>query len=261
MCWWKSPSNSGCGERQERTMDLVLVSITAVSLALAIAMGLIVLKLLAEERRRSDARVALLEAAAVPEPEFDPYDPLSPADLASRLREDAPTGDLFAVPDAQPLWGRRLGVAAAVAVVLVAGAYAAAWIGGGDGAGAAQARGARPLELLALTHVQEEGVLRISGTVHNPRGGSAVTQVSATAVLLAADGTFLASGRGALDYATLAPGDESQFVVAVPVKGPVGRYRVGFRGADGSVVAHVDRRGGGQSARILGTEGSRPWAR
>ena len=32
------------------------------------------------------------------------------------------------------------------------------------------------------------------------------------------------------------------FVIAVPVSGTVARYRVGFRAADGSVIAHVDRR-------------------
>jgi hypothetical protein len=29
----------------------------------------------------------------------------------------------------------------------------------------------------------------------------------------------------------------------VPVKGPVARYRVGFRTEDGRVLPHVDRRG------------------
>ena len=72
----------------------------------------------------------------------------------------------------------------------------------------------------------------------------------ATAFAFAADGTFLASGRAPLDFTTLAPGDESPFVVTVPVKGEVARYRVGFRSADGRVVAHVDRRGGGAIARV-----------
>jgi hypothetical protein len=34
------------------------------------------------------------------------------------------------------------------------------------------------------------------------------------------------------------------------VKGEVARYRVGFRGEDGRVIAHVDRRTGGAIARV-----------
>jgi hypothetical protein len=40
----------------------------------------------------------------------------------------------------------------------------------------------------------------------------------------------------------LAPGDESPFVVAVPVTEAVARYRIGFRGEDGRVIAHIDKR-------------------
>jgi len=67
------------------------------------------------------------------------------------------------------------------------------------------------------------------------------------------------TGRAPLDYVTLAPGDESSFVVKVPVRGPIARYRVGFRAADGTVVAHVDRRTPGSSARNTGSSGSAPW--
>ena len=33
------------------------------------------------------------------------------------------------------------------------------------------------------------------------------------------------------------------FVISVPVTAPVARYRVGFRGEDGRIIGHVDRRG------------------
>ena len=78
--------------------------------------------------------------------------------------------------------------------------------------------------------------------MRNPRSGVLQAQVFATAILFGPDGNFLTSGRAALDFTSLAPGDESPFVVAVPVTGTVARYRVGFRAADGSVIAHVDRR-------------------
>ena len=41
---------------------------------------------------------------------------------------------------------------------------------------------------------------------------------------------------------SLAPGDDSPFVVSVPVTAAVARYRIGFRGEDGRVIAHVDKR-------------------
>ena len=96
-----------------------------------------------------------------------------------------------------------------------------------------------PLQLLSLRHNQEEGRLVITGLVQNPRAGLPLSKVIATAFLFSADGTFLASGRAPLDFSTLAAGDESPFVLTVPVKAPVARYRVGFRGEDGRVIAHT----------------------
>ena len=56
------------------------------------------------------------------------------------------------------------------------------------------------------------------------------------------NGDFLTSSRAPLDLSTLAPGDESPFVISVPIEGEVSRYRIGFRTEAGAVVAHVDRR-------------------
>ncbi len=53
---------------------------------------------------------------------------------------------------------------------------------------------------------------------------------------------FLSSSRAPLDFMTLTPGEESPFVVNVPVTGQVARYRVGFRTEDGHVLPHVDKR-------------------
>jgi hypothetical protein len=55
-------------------------------------------------------------------------------------------------------------------------------------------------------------------------------------------GALLASGQALLDVTALGPGDDSPFVVSVPVSGAVARYRIGFRGEDGRVIAHVDKR-------------------
>lgn len=242
-------------------MDLVLVSITAVSLVLAIAMGLIVLKLLREERLRSEARAALLAAATASEPSLELRPASTPPGTRPRLDDAAPAGELFAVAETESPWLRRAGVAAALAVFVAVAAFALTR-GGTPPAGGTNAAIAQhpPLELLALDHVQQNGVLTITGTVRNPGTAPPAAHVAASAFLFAPDGTFLTSGRAALDYATLAPGDQSQFVINVPVTRPVGRYRVGFRGADGQVVAHVDRRAG-ESASNAGSSGSTPWVR
>jgi hypothetical protein len=98
------------------------------------------------------------------------------------------------------------------------------------------------LELMSLRDARQNGTLTITGLVQNPRGGAALSHVVVTAFAFDAKGSFLASGRAPLDYTTLQPGEESPFVVTVPVPDTVARYRIGFRGDDGRVIAHVDRR-------------------
>jgi hypothetical protein len=117
---------------------------------------------------------------------------------------------------------------------------------------------ALPLELLTLSHTQQPSGLTISGTVYNPRGATPVSQVFAAAVLFGPDGNFLTSARAPLDFTTLGPGQESPFVVTIPVAGVVARYRVGFRAADGSVIAHVDRRADATAAQNAPSGGT-PW--
>jgi hypothetical protein len=240
-------------------MDAVLVSITALSLILAIAMGVILFNLLREERRRSDARVALLLAAADPiEPEPSPVD----VDLADNPAVNgASTGDqLFAAREDASPWPRRLVVAASLAACVGVAGYVV--LPRGSRAPARPAFGATtaPLELLTLGHSQTADALTITGLVHNPRQGSALKQVTATAFLFGEGRTLLASGRANIDFMTLGPGEDSPFVIKVAVTGVVTRYRVGFRGADGAVIAHVDRRGDGTSARHAASSGSAPWA-
>jgi hypothetical protein len=85
-----------------------------------------------------------------------------------------------------------------------------------------------------------------------------LSKVAATALVFAADGSFLASGRAPLDFTVLRPGDESGFVITVPVNAPVARYRIGFRGEDGHVIGHVDRRTGSTLAiGAIGTAAAR----
>jgi hypothetical protein len=210
-------------------------------------MGLIVFKLLREERQRSDARVSLLAAAAAPEVSL----PLRHGEAAPMPASGdvAARSELFAVAESESPWLRRAGVAAALAAIVALSGYALTR--GADSGTAfppAVAQGA-PLELLALSHVLQDGLLTVTGTVQNPRSGDRAAHLVARAFVFDAGGILLASATAGLDYATLAPGDQSQFVISVPVKGSVSRYRVGFRTADGSVVAHVDRRAETESAR------------
>ena len=232
-------------------MDLVLVTITGISLVLVVAMGLVLFKLLRDERRRADARVSLLIAAtATPEPVGE--DLLGDAMLDPG--DDVSHAGLFTPHESPSPWRWRAAAAAAVIVTITAIGYVATSIGGNAGGTAAD--GPRPLELLTLRHAQEADGLTISGVVQNPRTAPAVSQVTAVAYAFGPDGVIVGTARAALDYTTLAPGDESPFQIKVQVSGTVTRYRVGFRGADGSAIAHVDRRTETASAR---SSGSVPW--
>jgi hypothetical protein len=160
--------------------------------------------------------------------------------------------DLFSVKPQRSPWPSRLGVAAVIALLVVTVGLAlrsrAATTAALANLTAASTRatstdGSGLLELMSLKHVQDGDTLTITGLVQNPRDGVALSKVMATAFLFGADGTFLASGRAPLDFTVLRPGDESGFVISVPVTAPVARYRVGFRGDDGRVIGHVDRRG------------------
>lgn len=275
-------------------MDTVLISVTLISVGLAGVMSVLVAKLLREERKRSDARVAALDALAA-EPASHPiswkvreapagaarirYEPQSDAEPPIRTRQTRerepqireregerllndleirpPVADIFAEPERSSPWGRRFAVIGLLAVFGSAVLFTVALRREGPEVDAAKSAtapasmrsGSAPLELVSLRHTRDGDTLTITGLVQNPKTGVPVTRLTATAVVFAPDGTFLAGGKAPLDYTSLAAGDESPFVVTVSVRGSVARYRVGFRGEDGSVVAHVDRRAGDVARR------------
>jgi hypothetical protein len=229
-----------------------MIIVTAASLALALAMGLILAMLFRHERRRSDARAALLaemaaEAAAA-----------SPSDIADDFTSEveiAPAAgpDLFTAPRPRSAWPQRLAIVGGLALILVLLVSLARSATTARPAGAAiaaqtpaPAAESALLDLLSLRHTQEAGALTIAGLVQNPRTGAPLTKITATAMLFGADETFIASGRTPLDLTTLRPGDESGFVLTVPLSpelaSTVARYRIGFRGEDGRIIGHVDRR-------------------
>lgn len=224
---------------------IFLSFVTLVSLLVAITMSVIAWRLAAEDRRRSNARVATL-AADIHVGHLD----LAPA-APEPDHESAPPSDLFAI--AQPdQSGSRLATVVACGVIVV-GSIATVGLLLGNGSHAAKAAPVEsqttpagltnpvPLELLALGHDRTGDDLTVRGVIRNPLSGVAVERLTAVVFLFNRDGSFLTSGRATVESPALVPGGESRFVVTVPAAADVGRYRVSFR-TDDRVVPHVDRR-------------------
>jgi len=257
-------------------MEPMLIAVTALSLAIAVAMAVLAWRLLREEHRRADARVAVLtelanrdldaEAEAPARPAARRVEPppapaprpaptqqapprsatptafdlplrLEPAAAAPPEAGGAPIGSLFDAPRPAGQSLGRLVALALVAAAMATGVWVVRELGGGR-----RAADAAPVELVSLAHDRQDDTLRITGLVQNPRDGAERRDVVAVAFLFDAAGTLVASGRAPIDFTRLAPGDESPFVVLVPHADGVARYRLGFRTGDGRVLAHVDRR-------------------
>jgi hypothetical protein len=246
-------------------METVLIVITLVSLAMTIVFAFALVRLIRTERRRSLARVELLrEMADGVVVDADAIDPSPDADFDLRSAGDAPEmANLFVRPEARSAWPRRFAVVAGIAMFVVVAALAlrlrpapitSAYLTTPTPASVpAQTPG--QLELLSLKQAQGADALTITGLVQNPANGTELSKVVATALLFGADGTFLATGRAPLDFAVLRPGDESGFVIKVPVTAPVARYRIGFRNEDGHVIGHIDRR---TAATVAAERGEAP---
>ena len=143
--------------------------------------------------------------------------------------------------------GRQRGLVFAAVVLFVAlggGAYWALSSGGAttSASSAAGPASTAPLELVSLRHERHGSRLSLAGLVRNPSGGTPVDGLTTVVFLFDAQGGFITSGRAAVDFKRIAPGDESPFVITVEAPPNVARYRVSFR-TDAGIVAHVDRRG------------------
>jgi hypothetical protein len=206
-------------------MNTLLLTIAVVSVAFGAAMAWLAFRFWREERLRSEVRTALLAELSRP----------------AGASTDGPGSDLFHTVRAAPAWPRRLAVVAGLLVALALGSFAYTALTSVP-VTRSVAAAPSPLELLALDHSRESGLLVVTGLVQNPRAGATRTRVIVTATLLDAAGSPIAEGRSALDVATLEPGDESPFAIGIAAPESVARYRVGFRGADDRPLAHVDRR-------------------
>jgi hypothetical protein len=269
-------------------MEFALTIVAIVSAVTALVMAGIVVSMLRTERRRSDARVEALRRLANSEAAsasadgtvFEPVPVRVPVAAAVSapvahvppkvsddftdepfaewdLRPDvAGVGGLFVEPEQSSPWTRRIGIAAAVALAativgFTVSSFSRSRATDTPAPAPVVAQDGNPtLELLTLSYEQKEGALTISGMVQNPRSSAAVAAgVEVTALVFGADGTVVASANTPLDFSRLRPGDESPFVVRVPVSGAIARYRIGFRGNDGRVIGHVDRRSASPLAR------------
>jgi hypothetical protein len=221
---------------------MMLLLVTLTSMLLAAIMSVVAWRSSREERRRSDARIALLAADIHGEP-------AAPAAVVEA------TGDLFAPEPSAPR-GLRFAAVAGCGLLVCGSAAALAVVSSNASSDAPNHPASRasiaerqtgasnaavPIELLALGYEREGDQLIVKGVVRNPSAGAPLDRVTAVVLLFKEDGGFLTSGRTALDPSSLGPGGETAFAVVVPGASGVGHYRVSFR-MDDHVVPHIDRR-------------------
>jgi hypothetical protein len=237
-------------------MDTMMWIILTGTLAVAIGMAVFAWRVLRGDRERTEARAAMLRQMAFePEPALQErvfqaptFATLEPAFSATMDRTPPPTRRLMAVG--------VVVVFMAIGAASVYGLY-----GESDDVARPESQGPEnkrrgeiaPLELLSLSHRSEADDFVVAGLVQNPADGRLTASVMAVVYVFNARGEYFASGKAPLEFAALAPGAESPFVVRLPKTPGVTRYRVGFRTENGAVVAHVDHRG----QPIAGTTGGR----
>jgi hypothetical protein len=213
-----------------------LTSLTFISVAIAATMTAIVLRLVFQERRRSAARVAALEADIY---RTEEEDILVLHDPPSTVRDSA---HMLPAPS-RPALGLTplVAVFAAVAFAVFAGMSRYHATSAGPERPAQAQAADQALQLVSLNHEREDDRLTITGVVRNPPRGAEVDHLTAVVLLFNQQGGYLTSGRSPVESTTLEPGAEAKFVVTVPGASDVGKYRVSFR-TDDRVVPHVDRR-------------------
>jgi hypothetical protein len=222
--------------------ETVLVTLTIVLAVAALGLAWYAWQLRADERRRSEARVAALSSA---------IDAVEHASHVRTAPAAVPVAGLFARQESAAGKGTpviRIAVGVVMGLVLLVavamsnrGASPAAPREDGAPQAAAAAPAAAPLELISMRHEREGDTLKVSGLVRNPRNGGRVARVTAVVLAFNRAGAFVKSGSAGLDFTTLDPGDESPFVVTIPGIADVGRYRVSFR-TEAGAMRHVDRR-------------------
>jgi hypothetical protein len=253
-------------------MDVVLLTLTTLSLAAAAGFGFLSWRVGREKRLREQARIAALATAMTGPSAVRGRDEAAPESMlrgfqafSSEAEAAEPQVAIGSVFDraTEGLRGRpeiKVAVIGAMVVTIVIGAIIGARVSDNAAASTATRRheaaavattAPAPLELMSRRHQRQGTMLTVSGLVRNPPQGVAVNGVTAVVFTFDRSGAFLASGRAALDFSALGPGDESPFVVNIANVADVARYRVTFRSGSG-VVRHIDRRGNqGQLAQAV----------
>jgi len=220
-------------------VNALLLVITGLSITISIVAAAIALRVLRDERRRSEARVAALSDAIYDEATHRPVD-VAPLFQETRSR----TNVQYAF------------IALCFGAVIAGFVIVHSWGGSSKPVTAATVKEPppvasrrtpphkavdAPLELVALEHVRDGYRLAVRGLVRNPANGA--RRDGLTAVVLAYDrfGDLVASGRAAVLSATLAAGETTPFFVSVSGADNIDRIRVSFR-TDSRVEPHVDRR-------------------
>lgn len=209
---------------------LILVAAAAI----AAGSALVAVRVVLRDRRRDAARIAALGDAIDGDPDI----------MFRRSSQAVPVAALFESRERDGARSVRL-AAGVVAAMVVIGALVMSSRQSATGP-APQARAqatvnAAPLELVSMRHERQGGAFVITGFVRNPREGAPVSDLTAVVFVFDKDGSNIASGRAPIDFSTLEPGDGSPFVVNVPTRASVARYRVAFRHGE-TIVRHLDKR-------------------
>ncbi len=231
-------------------MEITLIAVTILSLFLAISMGVVAWRLVQEERRRSEARLAAL-AAELREGEgvstHQRTDPLVleelPAAPGATGRSAAGAAGMFSSPVESTAtgWGRLAAIGGGAVTVVAAVTAAFLLSGSDDGDGAATTERVRPrLDLIALEHAEEGPFLDISGSVRNPPEADALQRLSVVAMAFDDAGTLIATRRTPVEPPALSAGADSAFVVRLLAAG-IRRYRISFLLGE-TTIPHIDRR-------------------
>ena len=246
-------------------MDFALGIVTLVALVMTLAMGVVTWRLVHEERRRSAARLAALEAelrqrgvpAANParrtagrrtasSPRSTPTT-LPPVDVmipASTPEDQTTPHELFGeTAAASSGWSRQLVALGAAATVLIAAVALIVLISVDRSSKNEETRlvpAQAPVELLTLGHERQGSFLAISGSVRTSIESETPSPLSVQAMVYDEDGVMVASGRAPLELGALAEGENAPFSISLPAD-DAARYRVSFL-SDETAIPHVDRR-------------------
>jgi hypothetical protein len=228
-----------------------LILITLIALTIAVAMSVVAWRLIRQERRRSDARVAALAAE------------IREHDVPSITEEPLPVA-MHAMFAARSDGRGRLGPVGILAVGIVVVGSLLALVTTLNHRSRVQPEAASvevarapdppagpPLELVALSHQRDGDRILVKGAVRGSRTSASGFPLTAVVYVFDHEGTFVASGRAPL--APAAPGDlsnvESTFAVSISGIRDVYRYRVSFRD-DEHTIAHLDRRDSRLNAQL-----------